>query len=138
MEGNNDKSDNEIDFKQLIDKEKEERFSKSWSKLDKGTKINRLHLFIKKQKLTNELNDDQEKQLKILLIQSFENGSLNKSSDIEYSIEDKEILNIKNLEFDEKNKKYKFIIGIKKKKVDGGKSKSNIDRHFNRSKEKKN
>ena len=138
MEGNNDKSDNEIDFKQLIDKEKEERFSKSWSKLDKGTKINRLHLFIKKQKLTNELNDDQEKQLKILLIQSFENGSLNKSSDIEYSIEDKEILNIKNLEFDEKNKKYKFIIGIKKKKIDGGKSKSNIDRHFNRSKEKKN
>lgn len=138
MEGNNDKSNNEIDFKTLIDREKEERFSKSWSKLDKGTKINRLHLFIKKQKLTNELNDDQEKQLKILLIQSFENGSLNKSSDIEYSIEDKEILNIKNLEFDEKNKKYKFIIGIKKKKIDGGKSKSNIDRHFNRSKEKKN
>ena len=138
MEGNNDKSDNEIDFKQLIDKEKEERFNKSWSKLDKGTKINRLHLFIKKQKLTNELNDDQEKQLKILLIQTFENGSLNKSSDIEYSIEDKEILNIKNLQFDEKNKKYKFIIGIKKKKIDGGKSKSNIDRHFNRSKEKKN
>jgi len=138
MEGGADESKNEIDFKQLIDKEKEERFNKSWSKLDKGTKINRLHLFIKKQKLTNNLNDDQEKQLKILLIQSFENGSLNKSSEIEYSIEEKEILNIKNLEFDEKNKKYKLIIGIKKKKVDGGKSKSNIDRHFNRSKDKKN
>ncbi len=138
MEGGNDTSKNGEIFKQLIDKEKEERFNKSWSKLDKGTKVNRLNLFVKKQKINNELNDDQEKQLKILLIQSFENGSLNKSSDIEYSIEDKEILNIKNLEFDEKNKKYKFIIGKKKKKINGGKSKSNIDRHFNRSKEKKN
>ena len=110
MEGGNDTSKNEEIFKQLIDKEKEERFNKSWSKLDKGTKINRLNLFFKKKKINNELNDNQKKQLKILLIQSFENGSLNKSSDIEYSIEDKEILNIKNLEFDEKNKKYKFII----------------------------
>lgn len=123
---------------ELIAKEKEERFNKPWSKLDKGTKINRLHLFIKKQKLNNELNEEQEKQLKILLMQLFESGNLNKSTDIDYSIEDKEIFNIKNLEFDEKNKKYKFIIGSKKKKIDGGKSKSNIDRHFNRSKEKKN
>mgnify|MGYP005996239205 CR=1 FL=1 len=122
---------------ELIAKEKQERFSKPWSKLDKGTKMNRLHLFIKKQKINNELNDDEEKQLKILLIRLFESGNLNKSTDIEYSIEDKEILNIKNLEFDGK-KKYKFIIGSKKKKVDGGKSKSNIDRHFNRSKENKN
>lgn len=138
MEGNNDISENKMNFKELIDKEKLERFNKPWSKLDKGTKINRLHLFIKKQKINNKLNDDQEKQLKILLIQFFESGNLNKSTDIEYSISDKEIINIKNLEFDEKNKKYKFVIGIKKKKVDGGKSKSNIDRHFNRSKENKN
>ena len=116
---NND-SDEKINFETLIDKEKEERFNKPWSKLDKGTKINRLHLFIKKQKINKNLNDDQEKQLKILLIQIFENGNLNKSSDIEYSVEDKEIINIKNLEFDEKNIKYKFNIGVKKKKVDGG------------------
>ena len=102
---------------ELIAKEKEERFNKPWSKLDKGTKINRLHLFIKKQKLNNELNEEQEKQLKILLMQLFESGNLNKSTDIDYSIEDKEILNIKNLEFDEKNKKYKFIIGSKKEKL---------------------
>ena len=30
-----------------MDKEKEERFKKSWTKLDKGTKLNRLSVFIK-------------------------------------------------------------------------------------------
>ena len=133
-----EEQNNPKNVSELIAKEKQERFSKPWSKLDKGTKMNRLHLFIKKQKINNELNDDEEKQLKVLLIRLFETGNFNKSTDIDYSIEDKEILSIKNLEFDEKNKKYKFIIGSKKKKVDGGKSKSNIDRHFNRSKENKN
>ena len=88
MEEKNENSEAKI-ITELIAKEKEDRFNKSWSKLDKGTKINRLNFFIKKEKINKNLNEDQEKQLKILLIQNFENGSLNKSSDIEYY--DKEI-----------------------------------------------
>ena len=51
-----------------IEKEKEERFRTTWSKLDKGSKLNRIHLFIKKEKIEKELDDNQEKQMKTLLL----------------------------------------------------------------------
>ena len=122
---------------QGIEKEKEERFQKTWSKLDKGSKLNRIHLFIKTEKIDNELNDSQEKQLKILLLRIFESGSINKASEVDYSQETYQIETIKNLDFNEKTNKYEFVSQVKKKKAEGGKSKSNVERHFSRSKETK-
>jgi hypothetical protein len=119
-----------------IEKEKEERFRTTWSKLDKGSKLNRIHLFIKKEKIEKELDDNQEKQIKTLLLNLFNSGSLNKSSNVEYCQETYEILNIKNFIFDEDTRKYEIIAQVKKRKTEG-KSKSNIERHFNRSNETK-
>jgi len=119
-----------------IEKEKEERFRTTWSKLDKGSKLNRIHLFIKKDKIEKELDDNQEKQMKTLLLNLFNSGSLNKSSNVEYCQETYEILNIKNLIFDEDTHKYEIALQVKKRKSEG-KSKSNIERHFNRSNETK-
>jgi len=119
-----------------IEKEKEERFRTSWSKLDKGSKLNRIHLFVKKEKIDKELDDNQEKQLKTLLLKLFNSESLNKSSNVEYCQETYEILNIKNLIYDEDTHKYEVLLQVKKRKSEG-KSKSNIERHFNRSKESK-
>ena len=121
----------------LLQKESENRFKQPWSKLDKGTRLNRLHLYIKKEKIKNELNDTEEKQLKVILLQRFNGGGLTKLSEIEYCPEKMEIIEIKNLNYDEENKKYLFSPVIKKKKPEGSKSKSNIDRHFSRSKETK-
>ncbi len=120
-----------------IEKEKEERFQKTWSKLDKGSKLNRIHLFIKTEKINKELNDSQEKQLKILLLRIFESGGLNKTADVDYSQETYQIETIKNLNFNEETNKYDFVSQVKKKKTEGGKSKSNVERHFSRSKETK-
>ena len=120
-----------------IEKEKEERFQKTWSKLDKGSKLNRIHLFIKTEKINKELNDSQEKQLKILLLRIFESGGLNKTADVDYSQETYQIETIKNLKFNEETNKYDFVSQVKKKKTEGGKSKSNVERHFSRSKETK-
>tara|TARA_B100000963_G_C22624815_1_gene671770 strand:+ start:1432 stop:1839 length:408 start_codon:yes stop_codon:yes gene_type:complete len=120
-----------------IEKEKEERFRKTWSKLDKGSKLNRIHLFIKTEKIDKELNDSQEKQLKTLLLRIFETGGLNKASEIDYSQETYQIESIKNLNFNEETNKYDFVSQLKKKKIEGGKSKSNVERHFSRSKETK-
>jgi hypothetical protein len=119
-----------------IEKEKEERFRTTWSKLDKGSKLNRIHLFIKKEKIEKELDDNQEKQIKTLLLNLFNSGSLNKSSNVEYCQETYEILNIKNFIFDEDTHKYEILAQVKKRKTEG-KSKSNIERHFNRSNETK-
>lgn len=118
-----------------IDQEKEDRFKNTWVKLDKGSKLNRIHLFIKKEKIDKELDDSQEKQLKFLLLNLFNSGSLNKSSNVEYCQENFEIINIKTIIFDEDTLKYEVLATEKKKKTERSKSKSNVERHFSRSKE---
>ena len=119
-----------------IDKEKNERFNKPWNKLDKGTKLNRISIFVQEEGKKNDLNENQTKQLKKLLYLQCENGYLNKSDDVEYCDEIHQISTIKNLKYDEKNSKYSFHIPTKQIKP-ASKSKSNIDRHFSRSKENK-
>ena len=47
-----------------IDKEKNNRFMNIWLKLDKGSKLNRIHLFIRKEKIRLELNDTERKTIK--------------------------------------------------------------------------
>ena len=122
-----------------IDKEKDNRFKVTWLKLDKGSKLNRIFLFIKKEKIRLDLDDNEEKQLKNLTLNLFNSGSLNKSSEIDYCHEEYEIKGIKNLIFDEEKRKFSFLSVQKKKKSEhgGSKSKTNIEKHFSRSKENK-
>ncbi len=119
-----------------VNKEKNARFKKSWTKLDKGSKLNRILIFIQEEKEKHDLNETQTKQLKKLLFLQCENGNLNKVNDVEYSNETYHIITIKNLEFNEQKKIYSFNIPTKQTKP-VSKSKSNIDRHFSRSKENK-
>ena len=129
-----EKEDEEI--KKLMDKELENRYNHPWSKLDKGAKMNRFHLFIKNEKIDKSLDDNQEKQLKLLIFRIFEAKGLNKASEINYCQENKKIIEIHNLIFNEEDETYLFKT-VKKKRTEVSKSKSNIDRHFSRSKENK-
>ena len=123
------------DLFKRIEVEKQDRFQKTWSKLDKGSKLDRIHLFIKTEKIDKELNDSQEKKLKNLLLRLFESGILNKVSEVEYSTEKLQIIQIKNLSIEEGTNTYIFHSKAKKKVVN--KSKSNVEKHFSRSKENK-
>ena len=116
------------------DKDKEETkkvkkekslFDREWIKLEKGMKLNRINLFIKKQKEENGLNDTQTKSLKDILFKACNDGMLNKMSDVTYK--DEEIQSIRNLEFNEQTKKYKLKTSSSKHRVNV-KSRSNIDR----------
>lgn len=100
-------------------------FDKEWIKLEKGMKLNRINLFIKKQKEENGLNDTQTKSLKDILFKACNDGMLNKMSDVTYK--DEEIQSIRNLEFNEQTKKYKLKTSSSKHRVNV-KSRSNIDR----------
>lgn len=122
-------------FKRL-ETEKEERFNKPWSKLENGNRLNRLNLYIQDEIEKKNLDEDNSKNLNILLNNIFEKGVLSKSSEIEYCIETSRILNIKNLMYDEKTNSYNFNLPKKVVKPTA-KSKSKIDRHFSRSKENK-
>ena len=117
-----------------IDEERDSRFKKPWAKLDKGSKLNRLSLFVKMEKTEKGLSDEEEKKLKILVSQLCDMGLLNKTGDVEYA--DEIIGTIKNLEYKEDTREYSFKREEKKNKPTQ-KSKGNIERHFSRSKETK-
>ena len=120
---------------QKLDDERGARFKKPWVKLDKGSKLDRISLFVKLEKAERGLSDDDERKLKILLTQLCETGSLNKAISVRYSEEDERIQGIKNLLYDEETSSYGFKREEKLTKP-SHKSRSNLDRHFSRSKEK--
>ena len=124
------------DLLNKLESEKNDRFKKAWSKLEKGNKLNRLNMFIVSETTDKELNDGQVKILTKLLTSLFEKGVFNKSSEINYCAENATILSIKNLNYDIYKNEYSFTLPKKTIKP-VTKSKSKIDRHFSRSKENK-
>ena len=64
----------------------------------------------------------------------FSDKNLSKNTEIEYCIDSAKITSITNLIYDEENKEYSIKIQKKNTKSITTKSKSNIDRHFSRSK----
>jgi|TARA_Y100000389_G_C17027147_1_gene301628 hypothetical protein len=124
----------DITMQQKMEKELNNRFNQPWPKLDRGSKLNRLCLHIKKIKIDKDLDDNDEKKLKTLLIRVLDSGGLNKISEIEYSIEKAEIIILKNLIYNNESNSFTYNTK-KKKKSETSKSKSNIDRHFTRSKD---
>jgi len=118
-----------------IDKEKNNRFKNTWNRLDKGSKLNRIKLFINKMKEDYQLDDEQKENLEKLLSQLFHSGVLNRNQEVTYDMDSCEITEIKNLILNEENKSFVFNKSKEKKtKITSSKSKSNIERHFNRSK----
>jgi len=124
------------DLLSAIETEKEARFTKSWSKLERGNKLNRLNEFIESEKEKNELNDEEHQKLQGLLTGLFEKSVFSKSSEVEYSEQESKIISITNLTYNEEQKTYSFDLPKKLVKP-SQKSKSKIDRHFTRSKENK-
>lgn len=122
------------DLLKVIESEKNNRFKKKWSKLEKGDKLNRLQLFIEEQSEANELDEKQKASLEKLLSNAFQKNNISKNSEIEYCVDSAKILSITNLEYDEEKKEYSIKIQKKITKTPSSKSKSNIDRHFSRSK----
>ena len=126
LQGKEQDKDQEQDKEEPKKVKKEKSlFDREWIKLEKGMKLNRINLFIKKQKEENGLNDTQTKSLKDILFKACNDGMLNKMSDVTYK--DEEIQSIRNLEFNEQTKKYKLKTSSSKHRVNV-KSRSNIDR----------
>ena len=124
------------DLLKAVDSEKNTRFTKSWAKLERGNKLNRINEFIESEKNKNELNDEEYLKLQELVTGLFDKSVFSKSSDVEYSEKEAKIISIKNLIYDDNTKSYSFNLPKKLVKPTQ-KSKSKIDRHFSRSKENK-
>jgi hypothetical protein len=119
-----------------IDKERDARFLKPWSKLDKGSRLNRLSLYVRTEITERELTEEEGLALKHLLMQLCEAGALTKACEITYSEDEQQVTEIKRLTYEEETRVYSYAREDKTSKS-SHKSRSNIDRHFSRSKESK-
>jgi len=90
-------------------------------------KMNRIVLFVEREKSEHTLSDIQSNNLKQLLFKGCEGGLFNRISEVKYNQEEYMIESFKALEFNESSKKYKLITGSSKNRS-VSKSRSNIDR----------
>ena len=119
----NDPEEQESDTEPSVDP----RFSHPWNKLVKGSKMNRILLYVEQETQDKSLSDTQAQELKKLLFRGCESGCFNKISDVKYNPDTGIIESFKQLEFNESSKKYKLKTGgTKTRSV--SKSRSNIDR----------
>ena len=123
----NTKDISESDINKLIDLEKDKIYNQTWTKLDNGSKINKLQEYSIKLSLEYELNDNQKNKLTKLLINACNKGKLNKISEVEYDKDNCEITNIKILIFNSDLKSFSLKLSENKSKSKNS-SKSNIER----------
>ena len=112
----------------FIDNETKNIYCKTWNKLEKGQRLNRINIFIDDLFKNNLLPEDKCKRLKAIIHNHINNGKLNKNTDVEYCQEGTCILSIKGLTINEKTKTFQMKIEKSKKTKQSGKSKTNIDR----------
>lgn len=121
------KTNDSIDINSYIDKEKENIYHQIWTKLNNGSKLNRLNIFANELKNKYELSDSQTNDLSKLLITACNKNKLNKINDVIYDKEEAKIKDIKILQYDDETKKFSLAIEKVKSKPKS-KSKSNIEK----------
>ena len=123
----NDSELSETDINKMVDDEKGKKYHQTWTRLDNGSKLNRLLLYSQKCKEDYELTDNEFKKLQKLLINAINKNKFSKISEINYDKENGIISDIKVLEFNEDTRVFNLKFQETKSKPKSG-SKSNIER----------
>ena len=130
-------SNNMKELMDMVDNESNNLANKTWPKLNKKNKSDLLNDYVKIESIKKNLNDDETKKLKTILIKCLETNLLNKQCDISYDNINNIIISINILKFDSETKTYQIITKENKVKITPKtKSKSNIDKLLNNSKKK--
>jgi hypothetical protein len=90
----------------FLNKEKELNKNKTWSKLSKADKLNKLILFAKKYSKENKLSDNESKILQNYFMDELSKKRLQKLKDVIYDIKSGEIKNIPKLVFLKEKKRF--------------------------------
>ena len=102
----NQLSVNSANIDRFLSKEKEGGNKKTWSKLDKASKLKKLLAFSTKYIKKNKLPKNEEEKLKKYLFESLDRKKLQKIKDVEYDVETGAIKSIPNLIFEKEKKKF--------------------------------
>jgi len=121
---NNYSNKNEID--ELLEKEKQTLYHRSWNKLDNSSKNNLFKSFVSSEKENNNLDEKQSLLLTNLLVKNIK--KLNKSAEVNYDQDNCQIIKINNLLYNEADKSYSLKINDSKPKSNTSKSRSKLDK----------
>jgi hypothetical protein len=94
----------------LLEKEKLHNKTETWNKLDKTVKIQKLHIFAEKYGKDNNLPVKDIKSLKSFFIDCLEKNKLQKTKDVNYDKDKREIISIPALFFNVSNKNFTLKI----------------------------
>jgi hypothetical protein len=94
----------------LLEKEKLHNKTETWNKLDKTVKIQKLHIFAEKYGKENNLPVKDIKSLKSFFIDCLEKNKLQKTKDVTYDKEKREIISIPALFFNVSNRNFTLKI----------------------------
>ena len=93
---------NEMNYNSLdiiLEREKQTNKNDNWNKIDKTEKIQKLHIFAEKYGKSHNLSSIDIKNMKIFFIESLEKMKLQKTKDVVYDKETREIISIPALFF---------------------------------------
>jgi hypothetical protein len=94
--------DGESDYaaiEEMLEQEQLKNKAEAWNKLDKTHKIQKLHAFAEKYGKDHSLPVKETKNLKAFFVDSLDKGKLQKTKDVNYNKETREILGIPALHF---------------------------------------
>jgi hypothetical protein len=94
------------DIDALLEREKQHNKTETWTKLDKTVKLQKLLKYTDKYANDNQLGDGEIKKLKQFFSECLEKNKLQKTKDVVYNKETKEIVNIPSLHFHSSNKNF--------------------------------
>jgi hypothetical protein len=83
----------------MLENEKQSNKLAAWNKLDKTSRVQKLHAFAEKYGRDNGLPMKEVKNLKVFFIQSLNKGKLNRAKDVVYDRETREVKSIPALHF---------------------------------------
>jgi hypothetical protein len=95
---------------QILEKEKQHNKSEQWTKLDKTVKMQKLHQFAEKYGKEYSLSVKDVKQLKTFFTECLGKNKLNKTKDVIYDKEKRDINSIPSLHFNIATKNYTLKI----------------------------
>ena len=94
----------------ILEKEKQHNKTETWNKLDKTVKIQKLHVFAEKYGKENNMSVKDMKSLKAFFIDCLEKNKLQKTKDVNYDKEKREIVSIPSLFFNVANRNFTLKI----------------------------
>lgn len=90
----------------LLETEKQNNKLEAWNKLDKTSRVQKLHAFAEKYGKDHGLPVREIKNLKVFFTQSLDKGKLNRAKDVVYDRESREVRSVPSLHFNSESKAF--------------------------------